>query len=264
MKSEVKIAIWNINSINIRVHSLIDWVNLNNPDIILLQEIKCVEEKFPFELLEDLKYNICINGQKSYHGVAILSKFPIENILTSFDDNPIEDEARFIQADINLPIGISKIISLYAPNGGEVGSDKFIKKLDFFDKLTKYLNNIKDPSELLFIGGDFNIAKEDIDVYDPQIWQNSTCFTLQERKKLRAVLNQGFIDTYRILNPDTQAFTWWNYKTNKLSIEKGIRIDYILSSMNTSEYIKKFKIHQDVRMQPRPSDHAPCVLHLSK
>ena len=180
----LKIATWNVNSIRMRLQHLIEFIKLNDPDIICLQELKCETDKFPAEELSHLPYNFYINGQKSYNGVGILSKIPADEVKNNFEANPIADQSRFIECSFNTSVGYIRVISLYAPNGGEVGSDKFVNKLEFYDAFTNYINSKKSFEEQLFIGSDFNIAPYDIDVYDVAKLQNSTCFTYKEKEKL--------------------------------------------------------------------------------
>jgi exodeoxyribonuclease-3 len=261
-KQIIKIGTWNINSINVRIGLLLKWIEKYDPDIILLQEIKCLDKDFPYQALEDTPYNILVEGQKSYHGVAILSKFPIDKATSksTFLNNPCID-ARYLEVTLSLPIGLAKVISLYAPNGSDVGSEKFTLKLNFFENFNKHLIDLKRHDEFLIIGGDFNIATEDKDVHDVAVWEGHTCFTLPERKYMRSILNQGFIDTYRFLNPEGKDFTWWNYR-KPVNLDVGIRIDSIISSTNLADYLEEFFIHKSFRFETRPSDHAPCMLSL--
>jgi exodeoxyribonuclease-3 len=265
----MKIVTWNINSIKVRIKQLYDFLARDKPDIILLQEIKCETDKFPYELLSDLNYNCYVNGQKSWNGVAILSKYRADEISCDFTDNHCSSEARFIEIAVQTPIGFCRVISLYAPNGGEVDSDKFIRKLKFYDDLTKYLESKKEWGMKLFIGGDFNIAPFDIDVYSPKELLNTTCFTLIERQKLRTILNLGFYDLYRLARPDQQEFSWFEYKGGALQQNKGMRIDRILASSNAANNLHDSFMLYPMRTVEKPSDHVPVVavlkdgIHLS-
>lgn len=258
-----KIASWNINSVKIRLQHLIEFIETHNPDIICIQELKCQNDKFPYNELEDFPYNLYIHGQKAYNGVAILSKIPADIITTEFPNNPISDQARFIEIALNTPIGFSRIISLYAPNGGEVNSDKFIQKLEFYDWFFKYIYFIKSFAEHIFICADFNIAPFDIDVYDPKSLQESTGFTLKERKKLRTIFNLGFIDNFRIKNLNKQEFSWWDYRAGAFEQNRGMRIDSIISTSNVIKYLDEFYIDYKTREKLQPSDHAPVIAKYS-
>lgn len=242
-----------------RVELLAELISLEKPDILLLQEIKCETEKFPYENFSHLPYNIYVHGQKSYNGVAIFSKFRADEVLVNFDHNPCHDQARFIQVKMQTPIGFCNIISLYAPNGGEVNSEKFKLKLDFYDSLICYLKS-NSIDEKYIIGGDFNIAAFDIDVYDPKALANVTCFTLAERQKLRTLLNSGFEDLYRIASPKLQEFSWWDYRAGAFEQNKGMRIDSIIASTNMINDLAQCYINRDFRSKQKPSDHAPVTV----
>ena len=175
----MKIASWNVNSIKARLENVLKWIEANNPDILMLQELKCEESAFPYDAFSHLSYNYAIVGQKTYNGVAILSKYPIDEIKCDLPGSPCHDQARFVEIGFNGPFGYVRAINVYAPNGGEVGSDKFDIKLKFLPALQDYLRSIQSYEENIVIGGDFNVAPFDIDVYDFKELENSTCFTLQ-------------------------------------------------------------------------------------
>jgi exodeoxyribonuclease-3 len=257
---KLKIATWNINSINIRINDLIDFIGQHNPDVICLQELKCETSKFPYELLSHLPYNLYINGQKSYNGVAILSKIPADEVKTDFSGNLLSDQARFIEICFNSFMGFTRVISLYAPNGGgEVGSDKLQMKLKFYDQFINYINSLVSYDEKLFIGADYNIAPFDIDVYDPDNLQDTTCFTIVEKARMRKMLNSGFVDNFRIIHPEKKEFSWWDYRAGAFEQNKGMRIDSILSSSNALPFLKDCFIDYQTRTQSKPSDHAPVI-----
>ncbi|KAF8818438.1 exodeoxyribonuclease III [Rickettsia endosymbiont of Cardiosporidium cionae] len=254
-----KILNWNINSIRVRSDQLLNLIAIYNPDIICLQELKCTEESFPYNEFQDLAYNIYINGQKSYNGVAILSKFTAEDIKIDFCDNPCVKEARFIKIIVNTPIGFINIISLYAPNGGEINSNKFQLKIQFFESLIKYLNNFDMLEEKTLLCGDLNIAPFNIDVYDANALKNTTCFTLTEKQQMRSILNMGFIDNFRLNYPKAQEFSWWDYRKSHFKKNLGYRIDFILSSANLVEYFRDIVIEHNTRKLLQASDHAPLI-----
>lgn len=255
----LKIATWNVNSIKMRVNHLLDFIKQHDPDVICLQELKCETDKFPHELLSHLPYNFYINGQKSYNGVAILSKFPADEIKIDFPDNPLQDQARFIEISFNCFMGFTRVISLYAPNGGEVGSDKFQLKLAFYDQFTHYIKSLLSYDEKIFIGSDYNIAPFDIDVYDPTSLQNSTCFTYVEKAKMRTLLNSGFVDNFRIKYPEKKEFSWWDYRAGAFEQNKGYRIDGVISSVNALSCLQDCIIDYQTRTKDKPSDHAPVI-----
>ncbi len=254
----VKIITWNINSIRSRTNHLLDLIKNEEPDLLLLQEIKCEDHSFPYSLFEG-HYNIKIHGQKSYNGVAIFSKFPIDDLKISFPNNICEDQARFIEISCNTTSGYSRIISLYAPNGSEVGSDKFLTKLNFFNHFIKYLEDIKSIEENVIIGGDFNIAPFDIDVYSPDNLASSVCYTLEERHKMRTILNIGYQDLYRLYNQSKQEYSWWDYRNQGFQKNLGMRIDTIIANPLAANKLSNCYINSTYREQEKPSDHAPVV-----
>ncbi|MDF2964995.1 MAG: xthA2 [Rickettsiaceae bacterium] len=258
-KKNITVAVWNVNSIKARLSNFIEWAERTQPDFILLQELKCEEHKFPFAELESLNYNYAISGQKSYNGVAILSKYPLEEINKNFAGDPDPSHARFIEASAQTEAGYIRLISVYVPNGGEVGSDKFEYKLKFFDEFEKYIVSKQSIDELLIVGGDYNVAPEEIDVYDPKHLQNSTCFTLTERQKMRSLLNAGFEDAYRLLHPSKAEYTWWDYRGNSFTHNKGMRIDHILLSPKAADALEKCYIDNETRGKLTASDHAPII-----
>lgn len=258
-----KIVTWNINSIKVRLNHLRELIKEHDPDIICLQELKCETKKFPKEELSDLPYNLYIHGQKTYNGVAILSKAPADEIKTEFPNNPIPEQSRFIEASFNSPIGYLRVISLYAPNGGEVNSDRFAMKLKFYDAFTLYINSLKSFEEKVFIGSDYNIAPFDIDVYSPEKLKNTTCCTYVEKQKLRIILNSDFVDNFRIKYPDKQEFSWWDYRAGAFEQNKGMRIDTILSTSNAIANLSDCFIDYKTREKAKPSDHAPVIAEYS-
>lgn len=247
-----------MNSINVRLPHLIELIKVHDPDIICLQELKCETDKLPEEL-DNLPYNLYVHGQKTYNGVAILSKISADEIKKEFPGNPVSEQARFIEATFKTDIGYARVISLYAPNGGEVDSDRFVMKLKFYDAFTTYIKSIKSFEEKMFIGSDYNIAPFDIDVYSPEKLRHSTCCTYPEKQKLRTILNSGFVDHFRIKHPDKKEFSWWNYRAGAFEQNKGMRIDTILSTNNALANLSDCTIGYNIRTKYKPSDHAPIV-----
>ena len=255
----MKIVTWNVNSVKMRFQHLRDFLTETNPDIVLLQEIKCETDKFPYEELADLLYNYYVHGQKSYNGVAILSKFRADEVIKNFANNPCPGESRFLEISAQTDKGFYRFISLYAPNGSQVGSISFEMKLKFYSAFTDYLLFKKSFDEKLIVGGDFNIAPFDIDVYSPKDLENTTCFTLTERKQLRVILNSGFEDLYRIMHPNKQEFSWWDYRSKGFHHNRGMRIDLLLGSSNVVGSLKDCYIDHSFSEKNKPSDHAPVV-----
>ncbi|MBN9543202.1 MAG: exodeoxyribonuclease III [Alphaproteobacteria bacterium] len=259
----LKITSWNINSIKQRTQNLIDFINLHEPDILLLQETKCEDHNFPHPELDHLGYQIVTKGQKSYNGVAILSKHKIDEVIYEFEDNPDPLQARYIEAVINYHSKVIRCASIYVPNGGEVGSDKFAYKLAFLDSYYNYLAQIRQWDEDFILGGDFNVAPTDIDVHNPKILSNTTCFTKVEKNKYFSLLSHNLADNYRSINPYGEEFTWWDYRAGAWQNNNGMRIDHILTSCGLTNCLKQVIIHKDERSKEKPSDHAPITSFFS-
>ena len=260
----LKIINWNVNSIKSRISHLITLIKKENPDIIMLQELKCESHKFPYLELEEFGYNTVISGQKTYNGVAILSKHPIEEqtlILPSYDIDDNDTQARYVEITCSINHQIWRFISVYVPNGQEVSSDKYKYKLKFFERLHTHLNILNTYQEKIIIGGDFNVANQDIDVYHPASFIDKICFSQKEKTALRKIINSGFLDNYRILNPYEQQFSWWDYRANSYKQNKGLRIDYFFSNTLALNHLKKSETLEYYRDLKKPSDHAPICTH---
>jgi exodeoxyribonuclease III len=281
MNTQLKIASFNVNSIKARLPRLLEWLKNSNPDVVLLQELKCVESEFPFEALFDAGYNAVVSGQKSYNGVAIISKFKIEDVVKSLPNAPFisatteglfgepVNQARYIEGVISVGGKAIRVASIYVPNGGGdlapnetlENSAKFIYKLKFFEALKAHFSSLLEFDEMQIFGGDYNVAVEDIDIFDPKNLRNTVCFHDLERQKFRSVLNLGLIDSYRAANQQNQAFSWWDYRGGSWQHNKGMRIDYLLASPQAADKITSVAIEdKGVRDQEKASDHCPvCV-----
>jgi exodeoxyribonuclease-3 len=253
-KKRLKIISWNVNSINARLENIIRFIQEYSPDVLLLQEIKSESHKIQKEILEDLGYNVALSGQKSYNGVAILSKYRMEDItIKSF--RGAENDARYIESLIDFDGKYVRVASVYVPNGQAISSEKFLNKLSFIDDLHQYLKSMRDD-EVFLIGGDFNVAPTEMDLYDPIKFRNSLGFSDVERKLINSIINYGFNDTFRHIHPTKQIFSWWDYRDRySFKGNRGWRIDYILSS--NCEVIIDAGIIGVTREWERPSDHAP-------
>ncbi len=273
--TKIKIATFNVNSIKARLLSVATWLKHSNPDIILLQEIKCLEHDFPCEIFFDLGYNCAISGQKTYNGVAILSKFKIEDVVKALPQGKIKapflDQARYIEAVIVVANQAIRVASVYVPNGGGEllagqnleDSDKFHYKLDFFDALNQHFSTLLSYDEIAVFGGDYNVAAENIDIYDPKNLSGTVCFHPLERQKFRSLLNLGLADTFRQFNPSSQNFSWWDYRGNSWQYNKGMRIDYLLASPKAMDKASGANIEdKGVRNQEKASDHCPVIFEL--
>jgi len=261
------IATWNVNSIRTRLSQIISWINQVNPDILCLQETKVIDENFPLEPFEKLGYSVEVYGQKSYNGVAIISKIKAENVkkgffgCTKFDQN-IEiflDQKRLISADIN---GI-KIINVYVPNGSSLGSDKFKYKINWLNCLASFLDEQEKKGELVCLMGDFNIAPSNLDIHDPKKYKGGIMASEIERSALKNVLKGRLIDSFRIFEKNTGHWSWWDYRNNAYELNKGWRIDHIYISKELSSKLKSSVIDSSPRENLRPSDHAPVMIDVN-
>lgn len=270
--SQIKIVSWNVNSINARMENFLFYLKQENPDILLLQELKCEDHKFPYDFIANLGYNIEISGQKSYNGVAILSKYPLEDVVKELPEfgGEKDEQKRYIEAVISFAGQSIRVASIYVPNGGselEEGQKnhetaKFQYKMQFFDRLYRHFENNLRFNEIAVFGGDYNVAHHLIDVYDPKSLDGTICFHPLERQKFNALLNLGYFDSFRLKNPNSQAFSWWDYRGNGFKMGKGMRIDYLLTSPLAADKIQQVKIDDFIMEQPKASDHAPVSLIL--
>ena len=231
------------------------------PDVILLQETRCTEKNFPFTLLTDLGYHVAMTGRKQYNGVALISKYPLHTVTYHLEG--ATQESRYIEASILYNKKHIKIISVYIPNGGELYSDTFIYKQHFLSVLESHIKKMRAINSYIIIGGDFNIALADIDVYSSKVMHEQLCFTIQEKIMMKHILNNGLFDTFRILNETKNIFTWWNYRSNAWYKNQGLRIDYILASPSLVDLLSRSDILLDIRGMFKPSDHAPTYIALS-
>lgn len=259
----ITIATFNINSIKARLPNLLAWLRESPVDILLLQELKCVEEAFPAMELEDLGYNLAIHGQKTYNGVAICSKYPLDDITRGLPEGDGDDHARYIEAVVSLPGSAMRVASAYVPNGQDVSSDKFPYKLRFFERLRLHWERVLAYHEVAVLGGDFNCAPLPLDVYDPAALEGTVCYHPAERERLRALMHLGLYDAFRVLHPQEKQFSWWDYRAGGYERGHGLRIDHLLLSGMAVDRLTACHIDEQPRQQEKPSDHAPVVATLS-
>lgn len=253
----MKIASWNINSIKARQENVLKWLDKETPDILFMQELKGVNENFPSEAFEERGYTLAINGQKTYNGVAIASKFPIEVISNSILDG--DEQARYLEVDIN---GI-RMINVYCPNGNPVDSEKFPYKLSWFKNLTEKLNALLYNDISFLIGGDFNIIPTVNDVHDPKAWEGDALYRPEVWDIFRTISNMGLYDAYRMKHPhETDCYTFWDYQAGAWPQNKGIRIDHFLLSPELADQLKTCEIDREPRGWDKASDHTPIIMTL--
>ena len=255
----MKIISWNVNSVRARIENIKNYISDSSPDVLLLQEIKTQNENFPSDVFENLGYTSHIFGQKSYNGVAIISKYKLENIRTDFIKDDLK-QSRIITGELIINKKKIELINIYVPNGNPVETEKYEYKKNW---LKKFINSvkkkiIKNPN--LLIAGDFNIIPEEIDVYDFKRYENDALGKLEIRKKFRELINLGFKDTYRLINKKKQEFTFWDYFAGSWQKNYGMRIDHFLLSNSLIESVKTISINKIPRSKLKPSDHTPIEL----
>ncbi len=255
----MKIATWNVNSINVRLEHVLKWLKATKTDVLCLQETKCVDENFPMGEIVDAGYSAVMIGEKSYNGVAILSKHSIENVQKNMPGDEDNAPKRFIAADID---GIH-IVNTYIPNGTKLWSDKFDFKLDWLQRLRRYFDEKCDISADVLLCGDFNVAPDEIDVWSVERWEGKLHFSKPERAAMYQVKQWGFTDLFRMINPALQEYSWWDFRTNAFPKDQGLRIDHIWSSASLAEKCNKCWIDREPRGWERPSDHAPVIAEFS-
>ena len=262
MTSPITIATFNVNSIKARLPNVLEWLDEAKPDIALLQELKCVDEAFPAMEIEERGYNLALHGQKTYNGVAILSKFPLDDITRGLAGDDTDAQARYIEAVASIPGGALRVASVYVPNGQEVGSDKFAYKLAFYDRLYAHWKARLAYHEIAVLGGDFNCAPAPIDVYDAKHLDGSVCYHPAEREKLRALFHLGFTDAFRACHPNDMQFSWWDYRGDGFARGLGLRIDHMLLAPHAADILKESWVDTAPREKEHPSDHAPVLVKL--
>ena len=256
------ISSWNVNSVRARIENILNYLKSSNTDILLMQEIKTEEKNFPYNEFKNVGYYSYVLGQKSYNGVAFLSKKKFENIeLNFFVDE--RKHARTLVGDLKIKAKTIKLINIYVPNGNPIETDKYTYKKNWLDLLIKQIKKTISNYKNIFIGGDFNIIPDKIDVYDHTKFENDALFTLKIRKKLRELINLGFHDIYRYFNQDKQEYTFWDYKAGSWQKNHGMRIDHFLVSNNLLNNIKNINIDKKPRSKLKPSDHTPIELEIT-
>ncbi|HVY86095.1 MAG TPA: exodeoxyribonuclease III [Caulobacterales bacterium] len=255
------IACWNVNSILARLPVALAVLKELSPDVVCLQEIKCEDHRFPRLEIEDLGYNVETHGQKSYNGVAILSKHRIADPLRGLPSYPHE-HARYLEAVIEAPSGPIRVASLYAPNGNPIGTEKFTHKLAFMDALTEHARALLKTEERFAIAGDYNIIPRDEDADQPQSWVGDALFTPEAKSKYRALLNIGLTDAFMQSDGRARQFTFWDYQAGAWRRDHGIRIDFVMLSPQAADKLDSVRVHKDARAMEKASDHVPVIATL--
>lgn len=257
----MKIATWNVNSIKVRLPHVIDYLQTENPDILLLQELKCVTEAFPKQEIEEFGYNCAVWGQKTYNGVAILSKNPIDDITYGLKGDDTDNQSRYIEAET---AGIV-IASIYLPNGNPVDSEKFPYKIKWMDRLLMRVHELILSESSFILGGDYNVCPENTDVYDTELFKEDALCHPESRSRFRSLINLGLTEAFRACNPnETNKYSYWSYQGGAWRKDDGLRIDHLLLSPILADKLELCDIDKTPRGKERASDHTPvwCTLNM--
>jgi len=260
----MKIATFNVNSINARLPRILEWFDSAKPDVAVLQEIKCIDEKFPASEFENRDYNFAVHGQKSYNGVAFLSKHPIEDLQRGLPGNEVDEQARYIEALVTPkdrePVRVG---GLYLPNGNPAPGPKYDYKMNWMDHLHARAVELLSYEESFILAGDYNVIPQREDVHDPEGWMGDALYRPETHEKFRALLNLGLTDALRQIDPTGIRYTFWDYQKGAWPKDHGIRIDHLLLSPQAADRLKDCNIDRMERDKEKPSDHVPVWVELT-
>lgn len=259
----MRIATWNVNSVRQRLDSLQAWLKERDPDIVCLQEIKCQDDAFPREPLEAMGYNVAVHGQKTFNGVALLSKLPFDEVAPGLIGDDGDVQARFLEALVSTKTGVVRVVSLYLPNGNPTPGDKYDYKLKWMDRLHGFVRDRMKLEEPLVLAGDYNVIPAAADARRPEAWVNDALFLPQTREKFRALLNLGLTDAIRAVSDDPGLYSFWDYQAGAWPKNDGIRIDHLLLSPQAADRLTDAGIDKHVRAWDKPSDHVPVWVDLN-
>jgi exodeoxyribonuclease III len=259
----MRIATWNVNSVKQRLGHLEAWLKEAEPDVVCLQEIKCVDEAFPASDLEGLGYNVAVHGQKTFNGVAILSKRPFDEVIRRLPGDEGDEQARYIEAVIPADSGIVRVASIYLPNGNPPQTEKYPYKLGWMERLAAHARELLALEERLVLAGDYNVIPAARDVHNPELWVGDALFLPQTRAKFRELLALGLTDALRACDDRDGLYTFWDYQAGAWQKNNGIRIDHLLLSPQAADVLKCCVVDKHVRTWEKPSDHVPVRIDLA-
>ena len=261
----MKIASWNVNSLKVRLPHVLDWLKDSSVDIVCLQEIKLIDEKFPTAAFEEAGFNVAVHGQPTYNGVAIISRFPLEDVKAGLPGDKSDEQARFLEATISCEDGSIKVASIYLPNGNPVETDKYPYKLKWMERLRKHTLKLLATEERFVLAGDYNVIPMAEDVHDPKAWSDDALFRLETRLAFRKLVNLGLTDAFRACHTAPHQYTFWDYQGGAFRKNNGIRIDHLLLSPQAADHLQGCTIDRYVREWEKPSDHVPiwCDLDIA-
>jgi len=259
----MRIATWNVNSIRQRMDNIQAWLAERAPDIVCLQEIKCTDDAFPRETFESLGYNVAVHGQKTFNGVALLSKLPFDEVAPGLIGDTTDVQARFLEALVSCKSGVLRVVSLYLPNGNPPDSDKYTYKLNWMDRLIAFSVERMRLEEPMLLAGDFNVIPTPTDARNPAAWVGDALFLPQTRDKFRALTNLGLTDAIRAASDEPGLYTFWDYQAGAYAKDNGVRIDHLLLSPQAADLLVDAGIDRHVRGWDKPSDHVPVYVDLA-
>jgi exodeoxyribonuclease-3 len=257
----MRIATWNVNSIRQRLENLQAWLAETDPDIVCLQEIKCMDDAFPREALETLGYNVAVHGQKTFNGVALLSKLPFDEVKSGLEGDDGDTQARFLEAQVSVKGGVVRVASLYLPNGNG-GEEKYAYKLNWMDRLINFARERMMLEEPLVLAGDYNVIPTALDAKKPEAWVNDALFLPETREKFRTLANLGLTDALRAVSDAGGLYSFWDYQAGAWQKDNGIRIDHLMLSPQAADKLVDAGIDRHVRAWEKPSDHVPVWVDL--
>jgi exodeoxyribonuclease III len=255
------IATWNVNSVRQRIDHLLAWLKEKSPDVVCLQEIKTINETFPTADIEALGYNVAVHGQKTFNGVALLSKLPLEDVRSGLPGDPSDDQARYLEAVVSHKTGVFRVASIYLPNGNPAPGDKYAYKLRWMERLRLHTASLLMHEEPLVLAGDYNVIPSAADTHDAALWINDALFLPETRAAFQGLLALGLTEAVRATTDDRDIYTFWDYQAGAWPRNHGIRIDHLLLSPQAADRLKGTRIDKYMRDREKPSDHVPvCAM----
>ena len=259
----MRIATWNVNSIKQRLDGALAWLSERQPDIVCMQETKCVDDAFPREPFEALGYNVAVHGQKTFNGVALLSKIPFDEVTSGLPGDHSDDHARFIEAVVSTAKGAMRIASIYLPNGNPPDTDKYSYKISWMKRLFDYAHERLSLQEPLILAGDYNVIPTAIDARNAEAWRGDALYLPRTRLAFQSLINLGLTDAVRATSEEPGLYTFWDYQAGAWQKNNGIRIDHVLLSPEAADYVTELGIDRHVRSWEKPSDHVPVWVDLA-
>ena len=259
----MRIATWNVNSVRQRLPHLTRWLTETQPDLVCLQELKCQDDTFPKLEIEALGYNCAVLGQKTFNGVAVLSRLPLEDVRVGLPGDANDLQARYLESVVSTPGGVVRLASIYCPNGNPLGTEKFPYKLNFMERLIRHAKTLLALEEPLVLAGDYNIIPTDLDAKNPDQWRGDALAQPESRAAFQTLCHLGLTDAIRACAPQQELYTFWDYQAGAWQKNNGIRIDHLLLSPEATARLQRAGIDREVRAWEKPSDHVPAWVELA-